>query len=315
MNWHCYNLLYEAKAPIHIGFRTLGIVSRTRYYILGKNFWGAATAMLTRKIMKSYDPGIYEKVGKFVRKNIIFTHFYVHENSLLYPHYENGLRYGELSENEFERQFISSYVSTALEKSYKSAEEKSLHEIEFIKPNYRKGNIETTKFFGHLFINEESESELEGYLEKCLPLVDLNNVEFDEKGVEELFSELWVGGERNYGFGRIKLDENTGCEENDSKKMFGIYRINMGNLRIYVNNSESKILALSHVDFDNNMNKIRSIEGEIEPLVGREWEIRKKVGAGRKISGGKVCLAPGTKFALEKSTEIGMGDFGTWKLI
>ena len=84
MKWRCYDLLYEAKAPIHIGFRKLGIVSRTRYYILGKNLWGALTARLARKIMKNYDPGIYEKVGKFVKKNVIFTHFYIFGDSLLF---------------------------------------------------------------------------------------------------------------------------------------------------------------------------------------------------------------------------------------
>ena len=145
----------------------------------------------------------------------------------------------------------------------------SYHEIEFIKPTYKKDSMKTTKFFGHVFVNEGSESELKECLKRYLSLVDLNDVEFDRGGLEELFSVLWVGGERNYGFGRIRLDENAGCKENDSNRIFNTYKIDLNNLRICVNDSESRILALSHVEFDNKMNKLLSIEGEIEPLVGR----------------------------------------------
>jgi hypothetical protein len=308
LTWQCYDLLYEAKAPIHIGFRTLGIVSRTRYYILGKNFWGALTATLARKIMKNYDPRIYEKVGEFVRRNIIFTHFYVYEDSILYPQYQKGLRYGSLYENEFERRFISSYVSTALEKSYKSAEEKSLHEVEFIKPHFEKGA--TTRFFGHVFIQEGLERELRKCLEEIIPEDDLFDAGFNEEELREMFSDLWVGGERNYGFGRVKLLQKNSMKK-DSKEIFRKYRINLENLKICIDDSSQEILALSHVRFDT---LIKSIKGEIEPLVGREWGTESKIGVGQKISQGEIYLAPGTEFTVEENAEIRIGDFGTWKI-
>jgi hypothetical protein len=309
LTWQCHDLLYEARAPIHIGFRTLGIVSRTRYYILGKNFWGAFTATLARKIMRNYDPRIYEKVGEFVKRNVIFTHFYVYEDSILYPQYQNGLRYGSLSENEFEKRFISSYVSTALEKSYKSAEEKSLHETEFIKPHFEKGG--RTRFFGHVFVQKELERELRRCLEEIIPEGDFFDIEFNEEKLRELLSELWVGGERNYGFGRIKLLQEKGMK-NDSEEIFKKYRINPENLQICINDSSQEILALSHVRFDT---KIESIRGEIEPLVGREWGTQGKTGAGQQISQGKIYLVPGTEFKIEENAEIRIGDFGTWKIM
>lgn len=309
MTWQCHDLLYEARAPIHIGFRTLGIVSRTRYYILGKNFWGALTATLARRIMRDYDPRIYEKAGEFVRRNIIFTHFYVYDDSILYPQYQNGLRYGSLYENEFEKRFISSYVSTALEKSYKSAEEKSLHEVEFIRPHSGKGS--TTKFFGHVFVQEGLERELMKYLEGIIPGGDVSNIEFNKEKLGEMLSELWVGGERNYGFGRVRLLQGTSMKKN-SKKIFRKYEISPENLKIYIDDSSQEILALSHVRFDT---PIKSIKGEIEPLVGRNWGTENKIGSGQEISQGEIYLSPGTEFTVEENAEIRIGDFGTWKIM
>ncbi len=304
--WECYTLIYEAKAPIHIGVRTLGIVNRTRYYILGRNFWGATTAMLARRIMKNYDSKIYEKAGEFVRKNIIFTHFYLYDNQndILCPQYEERLKYGSLSEGQFESRFISSYVSTALEKSFKSAEDESLHEIEFIKPHYKRdGEIESTKFFGHIFINENPEfpenikEELENELEKYASWEKLR----------ELASELWVGGERNYGMGRIQLLRES--EEKNNPTLFKKYEIDLNNLRIKFNNKS--ILALSHVEFDS---RFTSIKGDIEPLLGREWE-QNKMGTGHKISEAGIYLTPGTEFEKEKDIEMKIDDFGVWRII
>lgn len=309
MTWQCHDLLYEARAPIHIGFRTLGIVSRTRYYILGKNFWGALTATLARRIMRDYDPRIYEKVGEFVKSNIIFTHFYVYDDSILYPQYQNGLKYGSLYENEFEKRFISSYVSTALEKSYKSAEEKSLHEVEFIRPHFEKGS--TTRFFGHVFVQEGLERELMKYLEGIIPEGDLSDVEFNEEKLREILSELWVGGERNYGFGRVKLLQETSMKK-DSREIFKKYKINPENLKICIDDSSQEILALSHVRFDT---LIKSIKGEIEPLVGRNWGTKSKIGSGQEISQGEIYLSPGTEFTVEENAEIRVGDFGTWRIM
>jgi hypothetical protein len=309
LTWQCHDLLYEARAPIHIGFKTLGIVSRTRYYIPGKNFWGALTATLARRIMRDYDPRIYEKVGELVRRNIIFTHSYVYDDSILNPRYQDGLRYGSLYENEFEKRFISSYVSTALEKSCKSAEEKSLHEIEFIRPHFEKGA--TTKFFGHVFVQEGLKRELVKCLEGIVPENDLSDVEFNEEGLEEMLSELWVGGERNYGFGRVRLLQRTSTKR-DSKEIFRKYKINPEDLKICMDDSSQEILALSHVRFDT---LIKSIKGEIEPLVGRNWGTGSKIGVGQEISQGEIYLSPGTEFTVKENAEMRIGDFGTWKIM
>ena len=309
--WKYYNLIFEANAPIHIGYKKFGIVTRTRYYILGRNFWGAVTATLTRDIMKNYDSKIYQRVGEFIKENIIFTHFYIYEDGkVLYPKFsQNGLKYGELSQYAFEKKYISSYVSTALETSSRTAEEESLHEIEFIKPRYKEnGRTKATTFFGHMFINGNPKKKLKEKLEdkELGSKVNLKNVNFSQDKVKELLSEVWVGGERNYGFGRIKLKYDS-FEE--TKKVFknNEFELIFNDKKPTLKSRNNEIVALSHVVFDN---KIKNIRGDIEPLVGKIWNEK---GTGQKTEFSNIALVPGTKFKYDGRIEI--GDCGIWKII
>ncbi|MFQ6089408.1 MAG: RAMP superfamily CRISPR-associated protein [Candidatus Methanofastidiosia archaeon] len=305
MSWKCYKLVYEAKAPIHIGYRKLGIVSRTRYYILGRNFWGAATAILTRKIMKDYDSKIYKNVGEFVKKNIIFSHFYVCENDkILYPIFsEDGLKYENHSEHKFEKKYISSYVSTALEITSKTAEEESLHEIEFIKPKYKENDgVRDTEFFGHVFVNENPKFDNDINDKFKNKLKEYLN----QEKLKEIISELWVGGERNYGFGRVEL-ENENFKETDKIFKKEDFQLTLDNEKPLLASKNSCILALSHVLFNEN---IKLIKGDIEPLVGRIWSEK---GAGHTPEFSNVALVPGTKFEFEGEIEI--GNYGLWRII
>ena len=127
MSWECYELKYKAKSAVHIGYGSqLGIVSRTRYYIPGKTMWGAVTAVLSRRIMGSYDAEIYRRMREFVKHHLIFSYFYhVKGADVLYPNYtEEGFGFGSkgewdfvMNKEEFEKEFVTSYVSTALDKT------------------------------------------------------------------------------------------------------------------------------------------------------------------------------------------------------
>ncbi|MEN4006627.1 MAG: RAMP superfamily CRISPR-associated protein [Methanobacteriaceae archaeon] len=128
--WKCYELKFKAKSPIHIGYGSrLGIINRTRYYIPGKTIWGAVTAILARKLMDNYNKELYEIVGDLVKENLIFSYFYPsREETVFYPNYTTeGFGFGSkdyekfvLAKEEFEKEFITSYISTALEKSSKT---------------------------------------------------------------------------------------------------------------------------------------------------------------------------------------------------
>jgi len=303
--WKCYEIKFNAKSPIHIGYGSkLGIINRTRYYVPGKTIWGAVTATLAREGMENYNPDIYEGVGYFVRKHMIFSYFYpLKDENVLYPNYtDNGFGFGKkdnenflMSKEEFERDFITSYVSTAIDKSSKTAEESSLHEFELISP---------VKFIGYLFTDVKENKEYNkgetsisiGRLEKDEILLKIEN-----KGIQlfDSIKNMQVGGERNYGFGQVEL-----CEKKEINKPI-LYSSNM-----IVNLDDLSIenddyLALAHVNTKNlNLN---GIKGDLEPLVEREWNSK---GAGQNVSDPKICLTPGTKFSSESKIKIEC--YGLW---
>ena len=155
MSWKCFELMLEAKSPIHIGYGAkLGIIERTKYYIPGKTMWGAVVVRLAQKFS-----GHFEEFKNFVRENLRFSYFYIEDGEqILFPCYEEeGLKFGNLSLEEFESKYITSYISTSIDKLSGSAEEGSLHEFELIKDKYLdNGQIKNTTFIGYLFLNEGS---------------------------------------------------------------------------------------------------------------------------------------------------------------
>lgn len=312
MYWNCFELKFQAKSPIYIGYGTqIGIVNRTRYYLLGKTIWGAVTAILSRNIMERYNAKIYEKVGECVKNNLIFSYFYHIRNKkeVLYPNYtDEGLKYGNLTSRDFEKEFISSYVSTAIDISSRTADEGSLHEFEFISP---KVNKEEVCFKGYLFAKN---GIIQKFCDKYLKIledgifIEGNN---QNTSLFDLIKNLQIGGERNYGFGWLEIIKLKPINDND--EIFKKYKVNLKTKyhpEIKTKNG-NEIIALSHVNIDNIENRIEYIKGDIEPLVGREWNEK---GAGQKPEFSCVALVPGTKFRLKDDVKIKIGDYGIWKI-
>ena len=316
--WTCYKVYLEAKAPIHIGYGAkLGIVDRTRYYIPAKNVWGALTSLIAKTIMKRYSPKVYQKIGEFLNENIKFSYFYpveykrtngkIHVQQVFAPCYrKDGLKFGickdkkAISLEEFERIFISSFGSTAIDKTSKSAEEESLHEIEFIKDRTKCGiEVKPTVFVGYFFVRDEP---LKIKVETKEVEISLAN-SIEVNGVK--LNEMWVGGERNYGFGRVNVFlERFSNEEVDLFSSGMIVDTTKEQLTI---RGGEYITALSHINIENL--GVKLIKGDIEPLIGREWSER---GSGQKISQtARICVSPGSQFICDK--EILIGNFGIWE--
>ena len=307
MSWKCFELMLEAKSPIHIGYGArLGIIERTRYYMPGKTMWGAVVAKLAQEFC-----GNFEGLKEFVKNNLIFSYFYIMDKSkILFPAYgENGLKFGDLLKEDFENKFITSYVSTAIDKTTGSAEEGSLHEFELIKDKYLdNGKIKNTLFIGYLFVKEGS----------GLRLNDKNNIFIrveknecfltDEKNLFDIIKNLQVGGERIYGFGKLRIREYKIL---DKDEIYNELEINLANEKPILKN-RGEYLAFSHVQIDEL--NIGYLKGDLEPLVGREWG---KGGAGQDIRGwGKnnkvvIGLSPGTLFKTEDPLCI--SEYGIWK--
>ena len=308
MTWKCFRLVFRLETPLHIGYGAkLGIIDRTRYYVPGKTFWGAVVSKLAQKSC-----GNFESLKKFVKENLIFSYFYLStdkEGSQIYiPRYtEEGLKYGDMNVEEFESKFITSYLSTSIDKSFGKAEEGSLHEIELIK---NKLNNKDIFLIGYLFVRENSGVRLEN----CSIFL---NIEGDkcflnkEKGWElfGLIKNLQIGGERNYGFGKIVL-ENVKLENHN--------KIELYNTKIKADLSESngisitsneEYIALSHIKITGL--KFIHLKGRLEPLITREWSEK---GAGQNINFNGICLAPGSVFKIEKKQKIKIGSYGIWQI-
>lgn len=207
MKWDEVNLIYELKSPVHIGYlpSKASVISQTRYYVPGKNLWGAYTKVLTEKLFTDPSPREYYDVGKWFKNNVKFTYFYIYDgnsNSLLFPEYsDNGLKYGDMPLSEFQNKFIGSFISTEIDRSKGTAKDESLHELEFINPKYSsKSGIKNTQFFGKMFIKKEfSTNEIKDAVHR---------IKVNEKGItindEDPFKVVFVGGELNYGFGKVE---------------------------------------------------------------------------------------------------------------
>ncbi|GBC75139.1 hypothetical protein HRbin06_00453 [archaeon HR06] len=299
MSWICYKFLLKAKSPIHVGYGVkLGIVDRTRYYIPARNVWGALTNLITKSIMKSYKPRLYQEIGKSLNENVKLSYFYVYDGRQVFaPFYGGrGLEFGiskdqkRISAEEFEYNYIGSFASTAIDKSSKSAEEGTLHEIEYIKP---------VPFIGYLFTRHESLELIRGVETSFEDFIVVNGT---------ILTELWVGGERNYGFGRTEISL-----EKLSEKEIHLFNsetiVNLTEKEPLIESEDSTKIALAHTDFRNLSTEL--IRGDLEPFSGREWG---EGGAGQRIrEDTRVYIAPGSIFKLKEMMKIRIGDLGIWE--
>lgn len=289
MAWTAYRLVYQAKSPIHIGWHTLGYIKLTRYYITGKAMWGAMTANITRALGS---PGIseYETFGALLKGKILTSYFFpaVVPDSPLRPSFTNkGLFYGDMTESDFERLFIKSYGQTAVLPDTNTAEDESLHESEYISPSVEiKGNQRQVFFVGYVFIKE-------GANHKGDPI--------DIQKIKQAISEIFVGGDRKYGWGRLVLFG----EPLESKDIF--------DCKIKDESADTLEISLganASIPAHLSINSDIKMKGDIEPLVGMEFESGK--GFGQKVSKADICWIPGSVADDDKMT-LKIGDYGILK--
>jgi hypothetical protein len=144
--------------------------------------------------------------------------------------------------------------------------------VEFIVP--RTENEDGKVFLvGHLLARE-------GDKIKC----EANEIYVDgKKLLRQVMSEVRIGAERRYGFGRLKLDADRIARCTD---LFD-YPLKLDGEKPIIEIKKGAPLP-AHFLVEN-----LDAEGEIEPLLGREWDEVK--GPGRLISAAKICWMPGAK--------------------
>jgi len=293
MVWKAYRLVYQAKSPIHIGWHTLGYIKLTRYYITGKAMWGAMTANLTRTLGKT-EISEYETFGSLMKEKILTSYFFpaiVPDFPLLPRFTDNGLIYGKddhkMPASEFERLFIKSYGQTAVVPHSNTAEDETLHESEFISSVvYEKDEQKPVYFVGYVFISDEAK---------------YNNLPVKWENIKEAVSEIFVGGDRKYGWGRLLLDEEKTDEVTDSMVFGNTLYSDDNDLKIEIKKKHSIPAHLK-------VNSLVNLKGDIEPLVGMEFETGK--GFGQQVSKAEICWMPGSIIEEEKTRAFRIGDYG-----
>lgn len=284
MTWRGYRLIYRALSPVHIGSYTLGYINLTRHYISGKAMWGAMTANLVRTGIVCSD---YGACGEILKTNVLMSYFFPAlepEEPFLPSFVKDGLRYGfegtAMTSYQFEQKFIRSMGQTAIDPRTWSAEDQSLHESEYLIPKIQNGtDFKQLLFVGYLYVNDDR---------------------ITEDVIRKAWSELFVGGERKYGWGRLLLDSDNGITENNT---FFRYQSasSCGKTPRFIVPAGRPVPA--HVPVNNETPKIK---GDIELLSGLEYDNENKKGFGHKISKEPIlCWTPGSLLLEDASLSIG----------
>ncbi len=283
--WVRFPVCLELLSLLHIGFlpNSAGtVLAPTRLYVPGKNLWAAITASLTERMFDSPRPQDFALVGGALRDCAAFSYFYLSDGERIYtPSYDTGeLKWGDLQHSDFRAMFLDSRMSTQIAESG-AAEDGSLHEIEFIR--HRIGSpltgARSPLLCGVTWILQGSSiAGMPLELDQALPTLLCG------KSTLSLMAELILGGERNYGFGRVR---SIAVSEPLAKQLEMLSPVEPAT-RFVLNGP-----LLAHSRYVTDF----LFKGDVEILVGREY--RQTSGKSYESPGADVStaghfFAPGT---------------------
>lgn len=280
MAWTHYRLVFRLLSPLHVGYRKIGNLMQTRPCVPGKVLWGALTARLVRDLGRGANGQAYQQVGDEVRRRFRFGY--------LWPSLDAQCPYFPWEYDDFEFLLLGSYASTALDYGREATEEGSLHETEFIAPVARDGR--PVYLLGDLWVQEDGlPPELQGWREA------LKNVQ--------------LGGERAYGWGRVRLESDLASSGQPSSRQ------TVADFPWKEEGGEI-VLSLSQGTRTNahalaaGSSAVGGIVGPVEVLVG--WETGVSGRSGERLSAARVCRAPGSLVAPDP-VEVRVGPDGIWE--
>lgn len=200
MTWQRVILCFELLSPLHIGFlpnRPGTVVAPTRGYVPGKTMWGAVTAGLAPKLGQP-TARQFRQVGVALKEQVFFSYFYLCDGERIFiPTYTpNGLAWDNCDDRTFRAQFMGSYVSTPISEKTGIASDGGLHEIEFIRD--LAGSCGEAKR-RVLLVGAAWKKDVSQVLEYPLTICNGSLL----CGDIDILRGLTIGGEMNYGFGRI----------------------------------------------------------------------------------------------------------------
>lgn len=194
-----YEVTLNPLQPLHIGSGNYGVVNPTRVYIPGWTIWGALTA--SYGIKNGWDKNNLSIEQKELFEQV--SNFYpVINEKILFPNYQKAeFHLGEFSEKKFRYFATDTFTSTAIDALYQSANESSLHEIEYLLPKTKENKPKKIYWKGVLYVDKEDSNDLQNFLSAG--------------------NEFSVGGERSKGFGRVIIHEVKGLVEKEKWNIKG----------------------------------------------------------------------------------------------
>jgi hypothetical protein len=267
-NWQGYRIALELAAPVHVGWRAVGNLKQTRPYVPGQAIWGALAARLARDVLnRNYDAAKHA-VGQYLR----FSYFYPStdaERVTVWPWESRG---------KFDWLYLNSYMSTALREG-RMAENGLLHEIEYIGANTRLGK--TVYLVGYCWKSPQFEWDL-----------------------KSLWGSVQLGGERTYGFGRVK--QATMAPLQPGEKIFERYSTDCSDSVVLKADGEHVLLAHTGcvIEGPSDWSQV-----DVEPLLGRRIDEAGKF----NLSPAKAAFAPGTRWS--RGTSWRVQAMGMWEQV
>jgi len=273
--WQKIEVIFKLKSPLHIGYLPFkgSVISPTRYYVPGRNLWGAITKRATENLFDNPEAKNYKDVGGAVKGNFLFSYFYLYDGKTVYmPRYtDKGLMFGDEYPWKFEYKFIGGRVLTAIDGSSGTAKDESLHEIEFINDKFRdeNGNIKNTRLIGCIWVKKGCK----------LPDSNGEEVKVEKNGISmdgfSLIEELILGGESKYGFGQVLFD--SVC---NGKFPIEIENGSSEEIKVKINQD---LPLIAHLKY----NKEITFKGDIELLTGRGYFDPKRINTSKNSDNGK----------------------------
>ncbi len=280
MAWEHYRLVFRLESPLHIGYRKTGNLMQTRRYVPGKNLWAALTERIVWLAGQGDSAEAYQEVGRALKEHFRFGY--------LWPTYSGRMQgwqphfpWDEDDPAYWDFLYLDGTARTAQRPEVRTADEGSLHEVEFIAPYTRKG--EPVYLVGDLWVKDDTPDQ-----------VSLNRAAIPLDWQKAL-QYLRIGGERTYGWGRIRLVElenrRESGEDSGGLQLWGNgWNWSEENGEVVIKGEKDAHLPVHALAAQfNDEPPVSKAEGPIEPLLG--WELAEN---GRyRLPEARIAYEPG----------------------
>ena len=284
-----YRVLLKLLSPLHVGKKKYSNLMTTREYVPGRTLWGALAARITRDYFGG-QVSMYKKIGDFLRQKFRLGYFW--------PSLDGESPYFPWEHEDFNFLLKSGYMGQPIDYDKKATQEGMLHEVEFISPRTNDGR--PVYLIGDLWIEKGA---LKNSKEEKIT-IKINSVEVP---LGEVFNKIQLGGEKGYGWGRVKLER---LEIEGKRTIAGAdYREERGEI-ILKFSKNSRIASHALAAGGESLNPVPegSLTGSIEVLTGYGYYRKGKNGLEFGLAAPLICYSPDS--TVNRDEELKLGEFG-----